>query len=183
MTVFSDDPHSVHDPRHPQPQTGADKMFAPIGLIWTNHPNPIKAMRLRHIFTWERLLFFRHVTFNRLSCRVFGHTDRFPERKRQQPKKDVSAPLAWAEHGACGAGKVWSVRNVSRPRLGPPATRTRNGTSLSRPGSGHRRAPVDPLPPSMAPQKPLSVAGYPADKSRASLWRQNNVVSLNNITT
>ena len=40
VTVFSDDPNSIHDPRHPQPQTGADKMFAPIGLIWTNHPQP-----------------------------------------------------------------------------------------------------------------------------------------------
>src|SRR5215469_16727639 len=40
VTVFSDDPNSIHDPRHPQSQTGADKMFAPIGLIWTNHPQP-----------------------------------------------------------------------------------------------------------------------------------------------
>jgi hypothetical protein len=38
--VLSDAPGSIHDPRHPQPQTGADKMFAPIGLVWTNHPQP-----------------------------------------------------------------------------------------------------------------------------------------------
>src|SRR4051794_14186646 len=25
VAVFSDDPNSIHDPRHPQPQTGADK--------------------------------------------------------------------------------------------------------------------------------------------------------------
>src|SRR5580692_40039 len=40
VAVFSDAPDSVHDPRHPQSQTGADKMFAPSGLIWTNHPQP-----------------------------------------------------------------------------------------------------------------------------------------------
>jgi hypothetical protein len=32
---------------------------------------------------------------------------------------------------------------------------------------------LTPLPPSAAKNKPLSVAGYPADKSRASLWRQD----------
>ena len=40
VAVFSDAPDSIHDPRHPQSQTGADKMFAPIGLVWTNHPQP-----------------------------------------------------------------------------------------------------------------------------------------------
>lgn len=40
VAVFSDAPDFIHDPRHPQSQTGADKMFAPIGLVWTNHPQP-----------------------------------------------------------------------------------------------------------------------------------------------
>src|SRR5271167_1022846 len=40
VAVFSDVPNSTHDPRHPQSQTGPDKMFAPIGLIWTNHRQP-----------------------------------------------------------------------------------------------------------------------------------------------
>ena len=40
VAVFSDDPEIIHDPRHPQSQTGADKMFAPIGLIGTNHRVP-----------------------------------------------------------------------------------------------------------------------------------------------
>jgi hypothetical protein len=40
VAVFSDASDSIHDPRHPQSQTGADKMFAPIGLVWTNHPQP-----------------------------------------------------------------------------------------------------------------------------------------------
>src|SRR5437870_4366338 len=41
--VFSDDPETIHDPRHSQSQTGVDKMFAPIGIFWTSHPVPHQA--------------------------------------------------------------------------------------------------------------------------------------------
>ena len=62
VAVFSDAPDSIHDPRHPQSQTGATKCShlsdssGPITLSQT------KAQRQGQIFIWERPSLFRHAT-------------------------------------------------------------------------------------------------------------------------
>ena len=104
---------------------------------------------------------------------VFGYRTGF--RKGQpQPEKDVSATFSAGGKTAravpvkYGRFSMFPGQDWALLRLEPERGHRCLGED---PNIGWLR--LAPLPPSMAPKKPLSVAGYPADKSRASLWRQD----------
>jgi len=173
VTVFSDDPNSIHDPRHPQPQTGADKMFAPIGLIWTNHPQPDQGTVPRSDFHMGTaflvspcyVLTAYHVVFGyRFGLRTAG----------EQAARDVSATFKVAGNTSRAVparfgqfsrfpGRDWALM-------------------LLKPVAGHKCLGEDPnigwlqlapLESATATKKLLSVAGYSAEKRLEALWRQD----------
>ena len=174
VAVFSDAPDSIHDPRHPQSQTGADKMFAPIGLVWTNHPQPDQGTAPRsdlHMGTAFLVSPCYALTAYHV---VFGY--RFGLRKgtQEEAEQDVSATFSVgskksravpAKYGQFSRfpGRDWALL-----RLEPDAGRRCLGED---PNIGWVR--LAPLAPPIATKKSLSVAGYPADKGLGSLWRQD----------
>jgi hypothetical protein len=99
VAVFSDAPDSVHDPRHPQAQTGADKMFAPIGLIWTNHPQPDQGTAPRSDLHMGTAFLVSPCYILTAYHVVFGY--RFGLRKGMQEEAEQTfpRPLAWAARG------------------------------------------------------------------------------------
>jgi V8-like Glu-specific endopeptidase len=173
MSVFSDDPNSIHDPRHPQPQTGADRMFAPIGLIWTNHPQPDQgAAPTSHLHMGTAFLVSPCYVLTAYHV-VFGYRTGF-RKGPQQPEKDVSATFS-------AGGKTARAVPVKYGRFSMFPGQDWALLRLE-PARGHRCLGEDPnigwlelapLPPAIAIKKSLSVAGYPSDKDRSSLWRQD----------
>ena len=173
VTVFSDDPHTLHDPRHPQPQNGADKIFAPIGLIWTNHPQPDQgAVTTSHLRMGTAFLVSPCYVLTAYHV-VFGHRIGF-RKGNEQAEQEVSATFSVA-------GKTSRAVPMKHGRFSMFSGRDWVLLRLQ-PNTGHRCLGEDPdigwvqlapLAPSMATHKMLSVAGYPSDKSRALLWRQD----------
>jgi V8-like Glu-specific endopeptidase len=170
VAVFSDDPQTVHDPRHPQSQTGTDKMFAPIGLIWTNHPVP-------HVSGTTTTLNLDMATAFLVSpCYVltnyhviFGNGKNKPEADqdysamfRVRGKTSRAVPVRYGEFYRFG-GRDWALL-----RLDSDAQHRCLGED---PNIGWVR--LVPLTSASTMGRSLSVAGYPSDKSDSSLWRQD----------
>jgi V8-like Glu-specific endopeptidase len=173
VAVFSDVPNSIHDPRHPQSQTGAGKMFAPIGLVWTNHPQPDQGTEPRSDYHMGTAFLVSPCYILTAYHVVFGY--RFGVLKgKQEAEQDVSATFrvdgkrSRAVPVKYGQFSMFPGRDWALLRLEPDA--------------GHKCLGEDPnigwvrlatLAPAIATKKSLSVAGYPSDKSLASLWRQD----------
>jgi hypothetical protein len=174
VAVFSDRPDSIHDPRHPQSQTGADKMFAPIGLVWTNHPQPDQGTAPRSDLHMGTAFLVSPCYILTAYHVVFGY--RFGLRKgaQEEAEQDVSATFSVggkrsrAVPAKYGQFSMFTGRDWVLLRLEPDAGRRCLGGD---PNIGWVR--LAPLAPPMATKKSLSVAGYPADKDVASLWRQD----------
>ena len=171
--VFSDDPNSFHDPRHPQSQTGADKMFAPIGLIWTNHPQPDRGTAPRSDFHMGTAFLVSPCYILTAYHVVFGY--RFGFRKaEEQAERDVSATFriggnkSFAVPAKYGQFSRFSGRDWALLLLRPAAGHKCLGEY---PNIGWLQ--LAPLESATATKKSLSVAGYPSDKSLVSLWRQD----------
>jgi V8-like Glu-specific endopeptidase len=172
VAVFSDVPNSIHDPRHPQSQTGADKMFAPIGLVWSNSPQPDQGAAPRSDYHMGTAFLVSPCYVLTAYHVVFGY--RFGLKGKEEPEQEVSATFrvdgkrSRAVPVKYGQFSMFPGRDWALLRLEPDA--------------GHKCLGEDPnigwvrlaaLAPAAATKKVLSVAGYPADKSLASLWRQD----------
>ena len=173
VTVFSDDPDTIHDPRHPQPQNGADRMFAPIGLIWTNHPQPDQgAAPTSHLHMGTAFLISPCYILTAYHV-VFGYRAGF-RKGQQQAERDVSATFGVAGKTSravpvkYGRFSMFPGQDWALLRLQPSARQRCLGED---PNIGWVR--LAPLTPATATKQSLSVAGYPADKDRALLWRQD----------
>jgi len=171
--VFSDVPNSIHDPRHPQSQTGADKMFAPIGLIWTNHPQPDQGAAPRSDLHMGTAFLVSPCYILTAYHVVFGY--RFGLLKgKEEPEQDVSATFSVggkrsrAVPAKYGQFSMFPGRDWVLLRLEPAAGHQCLGED---PNIGWVQ--LAPLAPPIAAKKSLSVAGYPSDKGLASLWRQD----------
>jgi V8-like Glu-specific endopeptidase len=170
VTVFSDDPKTIHDPRHPQSQTGEDKLFAPIGLVRTNHGVPhqygprsalLRDMGTGFLVSPCYVLTDYHV--------VFGNQFSEPDAGRDysttfivQGKKSRAVP---AKHGEYDRQERadWALL-----LLDSDAEHRCLGED---PNIGWVR--LAPLSSNDAIARSLSVAGYPSDRSVSSLWRQD----------
>jgi V8-like Glu-specific endopeptidase len=168
--VFSDDPEKIHDPRYPQSRTGEDKMFAPIGLVWTNSPVPhdtdtMSTLRLDmgtgFLVSPCYVLTDYHV--------VFGNRKSGPEAGLDYSmtfwaggKKSRAIPV---RHGKFNEvyWQDWALL-----RLDADAEHPCMGED---PDIGWIQ--LAPLRSGAARDKLLSTAGYPSDKSGQSLWRQD----------
>jgi hypothetical protein len=174
VAVFSDAPNSIHDPRHRQSQTGADKMFAPIGLIWTNHPQPDQGAAARSDLHMGTAFLVSPCYILTAYHVVFGYRFGFRQGKQEEAEQDVSATFSVggkrsrAVPAKYGRFSMFPGRDWVLLRLEPDA--------------GHQCLGQDPnigwvrlasLAPPIATTKLLSVAGYPSDKDLASLWRQD----------
>jgi len=138
VAVFSDAPDSIHDPRHPQPQTGADKMFAPIGLVWTNHPQPDQGTAARSDLHMGTAFLVSPCYVLTAYHVVFGYRFRAPEgRARRGGAGRFRDPLAWAARGSR------AVRQSMVSSRGLPG---RDWTLLRlEPDAGHRCLGEDPI--------------------------------------
>jgi V8-like Glu-specific endopeptidase len=173
VTVFSDDPTVIHDPRHKQPQTGFGRMFAPIGLVWTNHPQPDQgAAPTSHLHMGTAFLVSPCYILTAYHV-VLGYRTGY--RKGQpQAERDVSATFGVAGKTSravpvkYGRFSMFPGQDWALLQLQPGAKQRCLGED---PNIGWVR--LAPLIPSMATKQSLSVAGYPADKDRESLWRQD----------
>jgi V8-like Glu-specific endopeptidase len=174
VAVFSDAPNSIHDPRYPQSQTGADKMFAPIGLIWTNHPQPDQGAAPRSDLHMGTAFLVSPCYVLTAYHVVFGDRSGLFEGQREQAEQDVSATFSVggkrsrAVPARYGQFSMFPGRDWALLRLEPAAGHQCLGED---PSIGWVR--LAPLAPPAAIKKSLSVAGYPSDKSLASLWRQD----------
>ena len=137
---------SIHDPRHPQSQTGADKMLAPIGLVWTNHPQPDQGTAPRSDLHMGTAFLVSPCYILTAYHVVFGY--RFGLRKgaQEEAEQDVSATFSVggkrsravpAKYGQFSmfTGRDWVLL---RPRAGC-------GASVFGWGSQHRLGPVGSL--------------------------------------
>jgi V8-like Glu-specific endopeptidase len=173
VAVFSDAPNSIHDPRHPQSQTGADKMFAPIGLIWTNQRQPDQGAAPRSDFHMGTAFLVSPCYILTAYHVVFGYRLGF-RRGKEVAEQDVSATFSVGGKKSravpvrYGQFSIFPGRDWALLRLEPDPGHRCLGKE---PNIGWVR--LAPLAPSIATKKSLSVAGYPSDKSLASLWRQD----------
>jgi V8-like Glu-specific endopeptidase len=170
VTVFSDDPHSLHDPRHPQDQTGANKMFAPIGLISSNHRVPHQYGPRTNMYSDIATGFLVSPCYVVTAYHVvFGNQFVEPEAGRDFSMtfhvRGLKARAVPVRHGAFNHSDAedWVVlrldSDAAHPCLG------------ENPQIGWLRLAV--LKPDEATHKSLSTAGYPSDKSASVLWRQD----------
>jgi len=174
VAVFSDAADSIHDPRHPQSQAGTDKMFAPIGMIWTNHPQPDQGTAARSDLHMGTAFLVSPCYVLTAYHVVFGY--RFGLRKgaHEEAEQDVSATFSVggkksrAVPAKYGQFSRFTGRDWALLRLEPDAAHRCLGED---PNIGWVR--LAPLAPPIATKKSLSVAGYPADKGLGSLWRQD----------
>jgi hypothetical protein len=170
VSVFSDDPNTLHDPRHPQVQTGEVKRFAPIGLIWTNHGVPHQyGPRTRMLLDMSTGFLVSPCYVMTAYHAVFGneYVEPPPDRDYSMTFSTVGmeARVVPVMHGdfAASDGQDWALlqfeSDAGHPCLG------------ENPKVGWLR--LAPLSPEEAVRKPLSTAGYPSDKSASVLWRQD----------
>lgn len=168
--VFSDDSRTLHDPRHPQSQSGTGKVFAPIGLIWTVH-------RVEDQVGDASVMNFHMATAFLVSpCYVltnfhviFGTRKARPEAGRDysatfsvRGKKSRAVPVKYGEFYRF-EGRDWVLllldSDAEHPCLGED------------PDIGWIRLAT--LPTAQAMEQSLSIAGYPSDKRGTSLWLQD----------
>ena len=170
VAIFSDDPDTVHDPRHPQSQTGVDKMFAPIGLISTNNPVPHQSgptttlnrdMATAFLVSPCYILTNYHVVFGNVQSKPAADRD-FSATFRVGGKKARAVPEKYGEFYRF-EGRDWALllldADAEHPCLGED------------PDIGWVQ--LAPLKSDDAMKKTLSSAGYPSDKSGSTLWRQD----------
>lgn len=170
VAVFSDDPETIYDPRHLQPQTDEDRTFAPIGLISTNQPVPHQNgavttlnldMATAFLVSPCYVLTNYHVIFGNQKSEPAADRD-YAATFRAGGKKSRAVPI---KHGRFYAiyWQDWVLlrldSDAEHPCLGEDAN------------IGWVR--LTPLPSDVAPNKALSTAGYPSDKAGLSLWRQD----------
>ncbi|MGE3782473.1 MAG: hypothetical protein AB7H71_06990, partial [Alphaproteobacteria bacterium] len=156
INVFSDDPNSLHDPRYPQPQTGAGKIFAPIGLIWTNHPQPDPGNApTSHLRMGTAFLVSPCYVLTAFHI-VFGYRTGF-RKDNQQPEREVSATFSAGGRTAravpvkYGRFSLFPAQDWALLRLKPQGGDRCLGED---PDIGWLR--LAPLPPAVAPKKSLS---------------------------
>ena len=170
VNVFSDDPQIIHDPRHEQPQAGADGMFAPIGLIATNNrvPDGDGASAVSHFHTGTAFLVSPCYLLTAYHV-VFG-----TRKTRPDPDQDYSASFRVGGMRARAVpvryGEVYRFtgRDWALLRLDSDADHPCLGEN---PDIGWIR--LAPLNTAEAKNRTVSIAGYPADKSGPALWRQD----------
>lgn len=183
VAVFSDIPNSIHDPRHPQPQTGPDKMFAPIGLIWTNHRQPDQGTTPRSDFHMGTAFLVSPCYILTAYHVVFGYRLGFLKGK-EEPEQDVSATFSVSGERSravpvkYGQFSVFPGRDWVLLQLEPDAGHRCLGEE---PNIGWVR--LAPLAPTIATKKLLSVAGYPSDKVLHRYGGRTNAISLKCTTT
>jgi V8-like Glu-specific endopeptidase len=165
VNVFSDDPQTPHDPRHAQPQTGADKMFAPIGLITTDQPVPNEdGSSYRHAGT----------AFLVSPCYVLTayHVVLGTRKTRPDADQDHAATFRVAGERARAVpvkyGEVYRFpgRDWVLLRLDSDADHSCLGENIG-------WTELTPLNTAEAKERIVSIASYPQDKAASILWRQN----------
>lgn len=170
VAVFSDDPETIHDPRHTQSQIGADKMFAPIGIFVTNHrvPHQAGAITIPSRDMGTAFLVSPCYVFTNYHV-VFGNRKVEPEPERDWSgtfwvggRKSHAVPVKY------GAFYDYQWRDWVLLQLDSDGEYPCVGED---PNIGWARLAA--LPSDVAPGKSLSTAGYPADKPISSLWRQD----------
>ena len=166
--VFSDDPATPHDPRHEQSQTGADGMFAPIGLFWNNQPvvnqNGATTTAYRHratAFLVSPCLIMAnyHVVFGNRHIEPEAGQD-FSGTFRVRRKNFRAMPIRYGDY-AYAEWQDWVLLKLDSDSEHPCA------------GEEIGWAQLTALPQDDAPSQLLSVAGYPSDKPVSMLWRQD----------
>jgi len=170
VAVFSDNPKTIHDPRHPQSQTGAHKMFAPIGLISSNHrvPHQYGAISKLHFDTGTAFLVSPCYVLTAYHV-VFGNGP-------SEPEADQDYSMTFSVHGKTsravpakfGEFYRYEGRDWALLRLDPDAEHRCLGED---PRTGWVR--LARLSSHAAKHQSLSLAGYPSDKDASSLWRQD----------
>ncbi len=168
--VFSDDPDTLHDPRHAQSQTGADRMFSPIGLFWNNQRVVNQAgagtIAYRHratAFLVSPCLIMAnyHVVFGSRQIEPEAGRD-FSGTFRVRGKKFRAVPIRYGEY-YYDEWRDWVLLKLDSDSEHPCAGED--------PEIGW--AQLAALPRDDAPNQILSVAGYPSDKPLSTLWRQD----------
>jgi V8-like Glu-specific endopeptidase len=163
--VFSDNSQVPHDPRHIQPQSGAGKMFAPIGLIATSHKVPHQyGPRSIPAFDEETAFLVSPCYVLTAYHGVFGNAHAEPE-----PNRDYSMTfetVGWKSRAVPVRYGAWENSNG-----GDWALLRLDACLGENPDIGW--AQLAPLNSTVLAQKRLSTAGYPADRSGRALWRQD----------
>jgi V8-like Glu-specific endopeptidase len=170
VAVFSDDPDTIHDPRHPQSQTGADRMFAPIGLFSTNHPVPHQygATTISVHDTGTAFLVSPCLVMTNYHV-VFGNRHVEPESGQDfsgtfwvDGRKSHAVPVKYGEYYDY-EWRDWVLLQLDSDSAHPCAGEDPNIGWVQ----------LASLSWDDAPSKSLSIAGYPSDKTGISLWRQD----------
>jgi Trypsin-like peptidase domain len=163
VNVFAENPGLLVDPRHPQPQTGAGKIYAPIGEIAADNPVPLNARASRTGRT-------RGTAFLIAPCLVLTNYHAvFGERMSEPTPAEIQrhgATFLIAGRAAAHAmvvvvGKYYDDRNQDYTLL---RLETCWGAD---PDIGWLQ--LGPLPPGGKPY-PVSMAGHPGDLDRDELW-------------
>ena len=170
VAVFSDDPETMHDPRHPQSQIGADKMFAPIGLFVTSRRVPHQAgavttssfdMGTAFLVSPCYVLTNYHV--------VFGNRKVEPEPEQDWSgtflaggRKSHAVPIKFGAFYE-NEWRDWVLLKLDSDEQHPCVGEDPNIGWVQ----------LAALPSEGAPDRSLSTAGYPSDKTASSLWRQD----------
>jgi V8-like Glu-specific endopeptidase len=170
VAVFSDNAEAIHDPRYQQSQTGADAMFAPIGVIRTNGvvPDDFGPTAPSHLHLGTAFLVSPCYVLTDFHV-VFGSRTSKPD-----PDQDYSAtfilgrktvhavPAAYGEFYRF-RGRDWALYSLESD-----ADHRCLGED---PAIGWVR--LAPLDRAAAQEKSFSIAGHPSDKNFSSLWRQD----------
>ena len=171
VNIFAPDPQSPVDPRHAQSQTGVDKMFAPIGLIVTNHslpdddsPSAASHYRAGTAFLVSPcyILTAYHVIFGRRRTRPDQERD-YSATFRVAGTRSRAVPVEYGEVQRF-TGRDWVLLRLDSDADHPCAGEN--------PGIGWTR--LAPLTTADAMQTTVSIAGYPGDKPANMLWRQDS---------
>jgi V8-like Glu-specific endopeptidase len=170
VAVFSDDPITIHDPRHRQSQTGADKMFAPIGLFSTDNPVPHQAGANTTLSFDMGTAFLVSPCFVMTNYHVvFGNRLVEPESGQDFSgtfwvggRKSHAVPVKYGEFYNY-EWQDWALLQLDSDSEHPCVGEDPNigWVQLASVSSDD------------ALDKSLSTAGYPSDKPRSSLWRQD----------
>ena len=171
VNLFSSDPQNPVDPRHTQSQTGVEKVFAPIGLIVTNHllPDDDSLSAASHYHAGTAFLVSPCYVLTAYHV-IFGS-----RRSRPDPDQDYSATFRVAgvksrampvEYGELYrfTGRDWVLLRLDSDADHPCAGEN--------PEIGWTR--LAPLKTADATQMTVSIASYPGDKPATELWRQDS---------
>lgn len=176
-TVFSDSPTDLHDPRYAQSQTSGSRMFAPIGLITTNHPVPHQAgINVRMALDMATAFLVSPCYVLTVYHAVFGNGPAEPSTQRDYSMtfrvRKMEARAVPVMHGAFPESEAedWALLRLvgTYPCMG--ATPNIGWVTL---GS---------LPSADIGKQKLSIAGYPSDKDDATLWRQDRCALLKKVS-